>query len=89
MEANSLIHKPKKQKLNEEQGIDGYRKCLSNLPKDVLLLILCFLPMKDAVRTSVLSKRGEFLWTSIPVLNFTKTLPYNRTLHMDFVETLI
>jgi hypothetical protein len=37
MEANSLIHKPKKQKLNEEQGIDGYRKCLSNLPKDVLL----------------------------------------------------
>jgi hypothetical protein len=42
--------------------------------------------MKDAVKTSVLSKRWEFLWTSIPILNFTKALPYNRTLHRNFVE---
>jgi hypothetical protein len=86
MEANSLIQKLKKQKLNEEQGIDGNRKSLSNLPEDVLLYILSFLPMKDAIRTSVLSKSWEFIWTSIPILEFRKTLPANRTLHMDFVE---
>ncbi|XP_059438665.1 putative FBD-associated F-box protein At5g56440 [Corylus avellana] len=87
MEANSLIHKPKKQKLNEEQGIYGNRESLiSKLPDDVLLHILSFLSTKSIIRTSVLSKRWEFLWTSIPNLYFGKPLPANRTLHMNFVE---
>jgi hypothetical protein len=89
MEANSLIHKPKRQKLNEEQGIDGNSKCFGNLPDAILRHILSFLHIKYAARTSVLSKRWEFLWTSIPCLNFGKPLPAKRTLHMNFVERVL
>jgi hypothetical protein len=89
MEANSLIQKPKKQKLNEEQGIDGNRKCFGNLPEVVLRHILSFLSIKDAVRTSVLSKRWKFLWTSNPNLNFGEHLAGERTLLMNFVERVL
>jgi hypothetical protein len=71
MEANSLNQNPqKKQELNEEEDIDGNNKCLSNLPEEILLHILSFLPTKDVVRTSVLSKRWDYLWASIPNLVF-------------------
>ena len=89
MDANSIIHKPKRKKLNEEQGIDGKRKCFGNLPEDVLRLILSFLPIKDAVRTSVLSRRWEFLWTSNPNLKFGEPLPGTETLLMKFVERVL
>jgi hypothetical protein len=42
MESNSLIHKPKRQKLNEEQGIDVDRRI--SVPK------LHFLSIKEFVR---------------------------------------
>ncbi|KAI3831359.1 hypothetical protein MKW92_053129 [Papaver armeniacum] len=43
---------------------------ISNLPDDVLVRILSFVPTEQAVLTSLLSKRWKFLWTSIPVLDF-------------------
>jgi hypothetical protein len=87
MEANSLNQNPqKKQELNEEEDIDGNNKCLSNLPEEILLHILSFLPTKDVVRTSVLSKRWDYLWASIPNLVFEQSLPAKRTLLMDFVD---
>jgi hypothetical protein len=89
MEANSLIQKPKRQKLNEEQGIEPNSKCFSNLPKVVLRHIFSFLAIEDAVRTSVLSKRWEFLWTCIPNVCFWKALPAKRTLFMNFVERVL
>jgi len=89
MEENSLIDKPKRQKLSEEQGIDGNSKCIGNLPDAVLRHIISFLPIKDAVRTSVVSKRWKSLWTSNPILCFWKTLPAKRTLLMNFVERVI
>jgi hypothetical protein len=86
MEANSLIQNPqKKQELNEED-IDGNSKCLSNLPEEILLHILSFLPTKDVVRTCVLSKRWDYLWASIPNLVFEQSLPAKRTLLMNFVD---
>jgi hypothetical protein len=89
MEADSLIQNPKKQRLNEEQGIDGNSKCFGNLPELILRHILSFLSIKTAVRTSVLSKRWQFLWTSNPYLNFGKHIPGKRTLLMNFVERVL
>ena len=93
MEANSLIQKPqKKQKLNEQQDIDGNSKCLGNLPEEILQHILSFLPTQDAFRTSVLCKRWEYLWASIPSLDFDMLHSWHpnkrckRTLFMNFVD---
>ncbi|KAH6769743.1 hypothetical protein C2S52_014546 [Perilla frutescens var. hirtella] len=46
------------------------RDRLSELPDSLILKILGLLPMKDFVRTSILSKRWENLWATIPCLNF-------------------
>ncbi|KAJ0914707.1 putative F-box domain, leucine-rich repeat domain superfamily, F-box-like domain superfamily [Helianthus annuus] len=44
---------------------------LSALSDDLILKILSFVSLKDAVRTSVLSHRWRHLWTSIPHLSFS------------------
>jgi hypothetical protein len=71
-ETTCLIQEPqKKQKLNEEDRyIDGNNKYLGNLPDKILRHILLFLPIKDVVRTSVLSKSWEYRWASISNLDF-------------------
>jgi hypothetical protein len=71
--------------LKRSENIDGGRKCLGNLPDEILRLILSFLPTTDAVRTSILSRRWEYLWVSISSLDFVKELA-NRSLLMNFVE---
>ncbi|XP_058089877.1 F-box/LRR-repeat protein 25-like isoform X2 [Magnolia sinica] len=43
---------------------------ISNLPDTVLNHILSLLPMKTAVRTSVLSRRWRYLWAYIPNIDF-------------------
>lgn len=45
---------------------------ISELPQNVQETILCFLPIRDAVRTSILSRAWEDLWTMIPHLNFDR-----------------
>ncbi|KAG5516777.1 hypothetical protein RHGRI_037503 [Rhododendron griersonianum] len=43
---------------------------ISEFPDSVLVHILSFLEIEDAVRTQVLSKRWQFLWTFLPSLLF-------------------
>jgi hypothetical protein len=91
METSCLIQEPqKKQKLNEEdEEINGNGKCLADLPEEILRHILSFLPIKHAVRTSVLSKRWEYLWASIPNLVFKRSSPEKRDILMNFVERVL
>ncbi|XP_031479841.1 FBD-associated F-box protein At4g10400-like [Nymphaea colorata] len=60
------------------KGTTGYRR-INELPDEILLHMLCFLPIKDAVRTSILSKRWMNLWMGIPSLVFDeKDFPLRR-----------
>ncbi|KAK1355600.1 FBD domain-containing protein [Heracleum sosnowskyi] len=43
---------------------------ISELPLNIQEIILCFLPIQDAVRTTVLSTKWRHCWTTIPHLIF-------------------
>ncbi|PNX57733.1 F-box/LRR-repeat protein, partial [Trifolium pratense] len=47
------------------------RNRINQLPDKILHRILSFLTTKEAVTTSILSKRWIHLWISVPNLNFT------------------
>ena len=47
---------------------------ISELPLHIQEIILCFLPIQDAVRTSVLSRKWRHCWTTIPNLIFDNRL---------------
>ncbi|XP_045810205.1 FBD-associated F-box protein At5g56370-like [Trifolium pratense] len=51
---------------------------LSSLPDDILIHILSFLPTKQSIIASILSKRWIHLWRSVPVLNFLDTKVNNQ-----------
>ncbi|KAF5729028.1 F-box/LRR-repeat protein [Tripterygium wilfordii] len=93
----AAINELKRQKTSEEQDVVEGEKSLCKLPDVVLQHILCFVTMKEAVRTSILSKRWEYLWTSIPTLIFTENgsnlrfdeYVANRTMFIDFVDRAI
>lgn len=90
MDQGSPINDSKTQELSKEHSMNKGRNKLCNLPDIVLQHILSFLGTKDAVRTSVLSKRWLYLWVSMPNLNFIqgpgKMNDWNRKLFMNLVE---
>ncbi|KAK8642151.1 hypothetical protein V6N13_011508 [Hibiscus sabdariffa] len=63
---------------------------ISSLPDSLLQEILCFLPIEDAVKTCLLSRRWRSLWTQMPTLSFTREyFAPNHAKRAEFVkETL-
>ncbi|PWA52530.1 FBD-like protein [Artemisia annua] len=55
---------------------------LSDLPKDILTHVLSLLPLKLAVRTSILSKRWRYIWMLVPNLDFDNVTPYEAVDHV-------
>ncbi|XP_059648643.1 F-box/FBD/LRR-repeat protein At1g13570-like [Cornus florida] len=47
---------------------------MSNLPSEVTENILMLLPLRDAVRTSILSRKWRYKWVNLPQLVFDDTL---------------
>ena len=56
--------------LRLEDNGDGIDR-ISQLPDDILHHILLFLPIKTVAKTSVLSKRWSYIWSTFPDLDFT------------------
>ncbi|XP_057439229.1 FBD-associated F-box protein At5g56370-like [Lotus japonicus] len=52
---------------------------ISTLPDAILCFILSFLPTKQVIATSVLSKRWQPLWRSVSTLDFEVGTYYNRS----------
>ncbi|KAH7845149.1 hypothetical protein Vadar_025798 [Vaccinium darrowii] len=65
--------RPHSFELLEEQNLHEGNDIISNLPEDVLHHILSFLSTKDAIRTSILSTKWEYLWTSIANIDLKET----------------
>jgi len=59
-----------KRKLSKMQKSSKGQDLISNLPDHIIGCILSFLHIKEAIRTSVLSKRWISLWKIITRLNF-------------------
>ncbi|KAK9269655.1 hypothetical protein L1049_001433 [Liquidambar formosana] len=76
---NSTVASPsrKSQKLLNSHIVDEGEDRISNLPDSVLHHILSFLPTKYAVGTCILSKRWQFMWTSISNIDFCDFMFYS------------
>ncbi|KAL5723418.1 hypothetical protein ACHQM5_006822 [Ranunculus cassubicifolius] len=56
-----------------EMGSNLGPDIISNLPVNVMECIITFLPIRDAVRTSILSRKWRYKWIAIPELVFDDT----------------
>lgn len=54
----------------EDKAEDSSLDIISSLPSTIIDTILCLLPIKDAVRTSKLSRDWRYNWVTIPKLVF-------------------
>ncbi|XP_058772407.1 FBD-associated F-box protein At3g52670-like isoform X2 [Vicia villosa] len=62
---------------------------ISSLPDEVISHILSFLPTKLAATTSILSKRWNPLWLSVPTLNFDDKTSQNIESFLKFVSSAL
>lgn len=53
---------------------------ISQLPDELLLKVLLFLPTRVAASTSILSKRWEFLWMWLPKLEYDHSMDESKSL---------
>ncbi|KAF7121199.1 hypothetical protein RHSIM_Rhsim13G0172500 [Rhododendron simsii] len=62
---------------------------ISECPDSVLSHILSLLPIKDAVKTEVLSKRWQFLWTFLPSFLFHFHFSYSMYDDSDDEDSMV
>ncbi|XP_074307284.1 FBD-associated F-box protein At4g10400-like [Silene latifolia] len=72
----------KPQKPVHSSKVDVGLDRLSEMPDQVLVHILSFMPNRDAVRTMLLRRFGN-LWTMLPALDFDFNHHYVRNYHVD------
>eukprot|EP00262_Sarcandra_glabra_P011040 TRINITY_DN26739_c0_g1_i1.p1 TRINITY_DN26739_c0_g1~~TRINITY_DN26739_c0_g1_i1.p1 ORF type:complete len:462 (+),score=36.18 TRINITY_DN26739_c0_g1_i1:87-1472(+) len=65
--------KMRKKKVFESAG-GGGDDFISNLPECIMSSIISLLPIKEAVRTCILSKKWRYIWTSISTLDLDQLL---------------
>lgn len=85
MDGTHLVNEAKCQHFNDARDVNSCKQ-LCDLPDAILLYILAFLPTEEVVRTSVLSRRWEYLWTSIPSLVFREENNHGKMLFRNFVD---
>ncbi|KAL4606397.1 hypothetical protein ACB092_09G099600 [Castanea dentata] len=76
---------------NAQTNADDDKDIISSLPDSLLTHILSFLPIRDAVSTSILSSRWSPLWTLVPVLylnqqELVERLFYEENAKFKFVD---
>ncbi|XP_017226430.2 putative F-box/FBD/LRR-repeat protein At3g56780 isoform X2 [Daucus carota subsp. sativus] len=65
---------------------------LSSLPDELIHQILSFLGTRQAVQTSILSKRWKRMWTGLPVLSFDgydQLFPYTHSGIIRFIDHVL
>ncbi|OIT28365.1 PREDICTED: F-box protein At5g03100-like [Nicotiana attenuata] len=71
--SSNLINPPSSKKRKVRiNGAEETLDLLSELPESLLIQILSLLPTKDAFTTCILSKRWQYLWTSVYNFKFTR-----------------
>ncbi|KAK3005033.1 hypothetical protein RJ639_016772 [Escallonia herrerae] len=88
MDATTQLQSSKNRKFDANADDDT----ISKFPDCFLHYILSFLPMKDVVRTSVLSTRWRYIWTSISDIDLDDSFSGNsvsRKYFLDFVERVL
>ncbi|OWM91259.1 F-box/LRR-repeat protein At3g26922-like [Punica granatum] len=85
MEPTSVVAQAICKNLSDNQHVT-HSSWLCDLPDAVLYHILSFLPMKDVVTTSILSKKWQYFWASVPNLEFCESDFSERSLFMNFVD---
>ncbi|XP_061358108.1 F-box/FBD/LRR-repeat protein At1g16930-like isoform X4 [Gastrolobium bilobum] len=76
-------------KMKRQREEDRDRDSLSNLPDEVLLHIMKFISIKDAVQICVLSKRWKDLWKDLTILKFDKSLVFDDAIFEIFVSSIL
>ncbi|KAL8549979.1 hypothetical protein ACS0TY_008706 [Phlomoides rotata] len=75
--------------MEESVGSSEQLDRLSELPQSLILHILSFLRMRDVVKTTLLSKRWENLWTTLPCLNFSDIISEDDELDSNRVRNFV
>ncbi|XP_061358106.1 putative F-box/FBD/LRR-repeat protein At1g66300 isoform X2 [Gastrolobium bilobum] len=75
--------------MKRQREEDRDRDSLSNLPDEVLLHIMKFISIKDAVQICVLSKRWKDLWKDLTILKFDKSLVFDDAIFEIFVSSIL
>ncbi|RWR94540.1 F-box/FBD/LRR-repeat-like protein isoform X1 [Cinnamomum micranthum f. kanehirae] len=66
------MKKTKRQAFGVGAAVAGGVDFISNLPEDVMSSILALVPLRDAVRTSILSREWRYKWVTIPDVVFNR-----------------